>query len=157
VVYLLLLFINTVWKVDFRFWIWVLRPMSPVRFQAFIGYMIPFAICFIPQGILFAGFLRANNGKLSIGREMLVNAAVYVLGVVAILLWWYIPLFSGGVEPDPSFKSLYFVPFLLILPTLACLYTYFFRKTGRIYVGSFMVTVFVVWYLAALLAFSVIP
>jgi uncharacterized protein len=155
--YILLLFINTVWKVDFRFWIWALKPMSPARFQAFLGYLIPFAILFIPQGIIFAGFLRANNGKLSVGREILVNAAVYVAGVVALLLWYYIPIFSGQPSPDATFKSLFFVPFLLIMPLIACLYTYFFHKTGRVYVGIFFVTLFIVWYMAAFSSFSILP
>ena len=157
VVYLILLFTNSVWKVDFRFWIWALKPMSPARFQAFLGYLIPFAVLFIPQGILFAGFLRVNNGKVTIGREMLVNAAVYVAGTVALILWYYIPIFSGLPSPNPDFKSLFFVPFLLILPLVACLYTFFFRKTGRVYTGIFFVTIFVVWYMAAFSSFSFLP
>jgi uncharacterized protein len=158
-IYVILVFTSAVWKVDFRFWILALKPMSPLRFQAFLGYLIPFAIYFVPQGILFAGFLREKDGKVSLVREMVVNSIMLTLGVVIWLLLVYIPLFSG--QPAPFFSSgvqpIYFIPFVVLWPLVACLYTYFFRKTGRVYVGVFLVTLFIVWYNAAFASFSLMP
>jgi len=45
--------------------------------------------------------------------------------------------------------GIYYLPLLVLWPLISCLYTYFFRKTGRIYVGVFLVTAYIVWTLAA--------
>ncbi len=162
--YLILLFINSVFNVDFRAWVVALMPMNAVRFQAFLGYLIPFAIYFVPQGILFAGFLRVNEGKASVGKEMVVNAVMLTLGAIVWLLLMYIPLMAGGTQILASgplgptvagLGGIYYIPLVVLWPLVACLYTYFFRKTGRVYVGISLVTLFIVWYLAAFGVFAV--
>ena len=42
-----------------------------------------------------------------------------------------------------------YIALLALIPTVAALSTFFFRKTGHIYVGSFMCTIFITWYLVA--------
>jgi uncharacterized protein len=101
-IYVLFNVIKGAWHVDFRMWVVTLMPMSPARWDAFFGYLIPFAIFFVAQGIIFSGSLRWRKGK-------------------------------------------------------APLYTYYFRKTGRVFVGALMVTVFIVWSLAASGDFAVWP
>jgi uncharacterized membrane protein len=41
--YAILLVINSVWLMDFRAWVVALMPMSPVRVQAFLGYLVLFS------------------------------------------------------------------------------------------------------------------
>lgn len=165
-VYLLLAYINGVWKVDFRAWVVALMPMSASRFSAFLGYLIPFAIFYVPQGILLAGFLRVNEGKASLGREMVVNAIMMTLGAGIWLLLLYVPIMSGGAQIFTSsplgamavgMGGIYYIPLIVLWPLVACLYTYFFRKTGRVYTGIFLVTIFIVWYLSAFGVFAVAP
>ena len=164
--YLLLALIDAILKVDFRAWVVALMPMSPVRFIAFLGYLIPFAIYFIPQGILFAGFLRVKEGKANIGAEMIANALMLTLGVAVWLLILYVPLMAGGTAvlgsgpTGPTAAGLggiYYIPMLVLWPLVAFLYTYFFRKTGRVYTGIFLVTLFMVWYMAAFGVFAIAP
>ena len=164
--YLLLLVINSVWLVDFRAWVVALMPMSPVRFQAFLGYLIPFAVFFIPESVVFAGFLRASNGRASLAREMIINAVILTLGALVWILLAYIPLFARqGIifAPDPAgaaaagLGAIYYIPLLVLWPLVACLYTYYFRKTGHVYTGAFLVTLFVVWMLAAFGDFAITP
>ncbi len=160
--YLLLLFINSVFLVDFRAWVVSLMPMSPVRFQAFLGYLIPFAIFFIPEGIIFAAFIRPNQGHASLAREMVINAIVLTLGALVWVLLAYVPLFSGsqnifGPGAGGGLGAIYYLPLIVLWPLVACLYTYFFRKTGRVYTGVFLVTLFMVWTLAAFGDFGIVP
>ena len=163
-VYLLLAYINGILKVDFRAWVVALMPMSGPRWIAFFGYLVPFALFFIPQGILLAGFLRVNEGKASLRREMIVNAVMMTLGAGIWLLLLYVPLMMGGpsiLGAGPmgamaaGMAGIYYIPLIVLWPLVACLYTYFFRKTGRVYTGIFLVTIFIVWYLAAFGAFAV--
>ena len=164
--YVLLAFINGAWRVDFRGWVVALMPMSPDRFFAFLAYLIPFAIYFIPQSIVFAGFLRVKGGKAGMGFEMIVNAIMLTLGALVWILILYIPLMAGhasaiGIPPIgpmvAGMAGIYYIPLLVLWPLVTFLYTYFFRKTGRIYTGAFMVTLFMVWYLAAFGVFAVAP
>jgi hypothetical protein len=162
--YALLAYIDGVLRVDFRAWVVALMPMSLPRFWAFLGYLLPFAIYFVPQGILFAGFLRARGGKSSLGLEMAANALMLTVGVAVWLLIMYVPILQGGVTPfgtgplGPSAAGLgaiYYIPLIVLWPLVAFLYTYFFRKTGRAYAGIFLVTLYMVWYLAAFGDFAV--
>jgi hypothetical protein len=155
-VYILLKFVYSVWLIDFRFWVIALKPLSPTRFRAFWGYLIPFAIYFVPQAISFHGFLRVKEGKASVGREMVVNAVMLTLGVIVWLLIVYVPLFSGQPAPISSgVQPIYFIPFVVLWPFVACAMTYFFRKTGRVYVGAFLATIFITWFNAAFAQFSI--
>lgn len=164
-VYLILCFTNAVLKVDFRAWVVALMPMNSARFTAFLGYIIPFSIFYVPMGILFAGFIRPKEGKLSIGREMVINSIVLTLGAVVWLLLFYVPIMmgssliiagSGMLGPlAAGMGAIYYIPLVVLFPLVACIYTFFFRKTGRVYTGIALATLFIVWYLAAFGVFAV--
>jgi len=162
----ILLLINTIWMVDFRAWVVALMPMSPLRLQAFLGYLIPFAIFFIPESVIFAGFIRPRGGKVSLAREMVISSVVLTLGALVWILVAYIPLLAGqaiifgsdfGTAAAAGLGAIYYIPLLVVWPLVACLYTYYFRKTGHIYTGAFLATLFVVWMLAAFGDFAVSP
>ncbi|NLE15007.1 MAG: hypothetical protein GX626_03930 [Spirochaetales bacterium] len=164
-VYLILVFVDAVWKVDFRAWVVTLLPFTGKRFLAFLGYLVPFAIYFIPQGIVLSGFQRPKQGKLGLGKEMAINAVVMTLGAVVWLLILYVPLMFGRsiifgshplVQTAAGMGGIYYIPLLALWPLVACIYTYFFRKTGRVYVGIGISTLFIVWYLSAAGSFAVL-
>ncbi len=50
--------------------------------------------------------------------------------------------------------GIYYIPLLVLWPLVACIYTYFFRKTGRVYVGIALAILFMVWNLAAFRVFA---
>jgi hypothetical protein len=94
------------------------------------------------------GTLRLKNGNLSIVKETLVN--------IAILAPWYwvwairfgpfawlkhtgrLPSFAGQM-----YAFFWAVPITMII--IAAVSTYFFRKTGRIFVGAFINGLMVSW------------
>lgn len=165
-IYVILVFVSGVWHIDFRAWVVALQPMGLARWIAFVAYLIPFAFYFVAQGISFNGFLRWRKGTAPLWQEMLVNAIVMTLGALVWLLINYIPLMAGGNSPfagDPASATaaglggIYYIPLLVLWPLAACLWTYFFRKTGRTWVGSILVTVLIVWMLAASGDFAVWP
>jgi len=157
--YLLLQLIDTVWHVDWRAWVVVMAPLNPLRFKTFFAYLVPFAIYFVPQAILFASFLRVKAGKASVGREMVVNAVMLTLGAGVWLLFSYLPVLRGGAMwwTTQGIAAIYYIPFMVWWPLVACLFTFFFRKTGRVYVGMLLVTLLFTWINAAFGTFSVWP
>ncbi|MFA6507177.1 MAG: alpha/beta fold hydrolase [Treponemataceae bacterium] len=165
-VYLILAFVEAVWYTDFRVWIVSLMPMSAPRFRAFLGYLIPFLVPLAAQGVLLAGFLRVNEGKVSLGKEMVVNGVVLTAGALVWILLLYIPLMAGKeimLASGPlgataaGMGGIYYIPLLVFWPLAGSLYTYFFRKTGRVFIGVFLVTIFLVWHLTALGVFAYAP
>lgn len=155
--YLITLLMFDLFKVDFRFSFLALRVMDLDRFKAFLGYLIPFAFFYFAFGVMLHGFLRFKNGKASLAIEMLVNAAVWAVGIYVWDIFNYAPAFFGDGLPQNAFTVLRAFPLLFLWPTYALLSTYFFRKTGRVYVGAFLIAIFATWYMAANSSFAVLP
>lgn len=141
-------------KVDFRFWVLALKPMSFLRFQIFLGYLIPFTFFFLVLSTALHGQLRVNG---SVGREMVINAVMLALGFVILLLFQYIPFFGGGTlalaawgigggEPLLTIIAIQVVPLMIIIGLIS---TFFYHKTGKIYVGAFLNALFITWYIVA--------
>jgi pimeloyl-ACP methyl ester carboxylesterase len=139
-------------KVDFRLWVLALKPMSFMHFQIFLGYVIPFTFFFLTLSTVLHGQLRVNG---SVGREMLINAVMLCIGFIALIVYQYIPFFGGGTlalfafnagEPLRTIIAFQFVPLLIIVALIS---TFFYHKTGKIYVGAFINSLFVTWYIVA--------
>jgi small-conductance mechanosensitive channel len=85
------------------------------------------------------------------GKEMLINIVLMVLGFLVLLAIQYIPLISGGSLTYASESLLTCVIYQLIpiFVIVALVNTYFYRKTGHIYVGAFLIALLVTWSLTA--------
>ena len=158
--YLTLVFSAWLFTVDFRFWVFAVKPMSHIQFQIFLTYLIPFILFYIAVAVVLHGQLRpkSKGAELSLGKEMAVNWALLVVGFIVLLLIQYIPLIVGGklgytMSPDPigfvplwSIIAFQFLPFMTIV---ALLLTFFYRKTGHIYTGAFVSAMVVIWIIVA--------
>jgi hypothetical protein len=144
-------FVATSWlKVDFRFWVLTVKVTNLRHFIIMPVYVIPLALYFVPLAIALNGTLRPKNGQATVTREVLTNIGMLLIGVVALLAFYYVPLtFMNGPAGDQGLGTINFIALLALIPVLAALVTYFFRKTGHIYVGAFMCTFFISWYLVA--------
>ena len=72
-----------------------------------------------------------------------------------MLLYQYIPFFGGGTlgwysiatgEPLLTIVAFQLVPLMAII---ACVSTFFYHKTGKIYTGAFINALFITWYIVA--------
>ena len=151
--YLLLAISFWLYTIDFRIWVVALKVMDPLRFRLFLDYLIPFIFFFLILGTILHGELRLRrdgNAPVSMALSMLVNLLLLVLGFLILLAVQYIPVFAGGSltfgEPLLTIVAYQFVPLMIIVSLVS---TYFFRKTGHIYVGAFINAMFVSWYIVA--------
>lgn len=151
--YLLLAISDAVFKVDFRLWVVALKLMSPLQFQIFLAYLLPFTFFFLVSSTAINGQMRQTNADGSpvpLGRAMLVNAVLLSAGIVIMLLIQYIPLMGGGPLPlAEPLLTIVGIQFVVLLAIVGLISTYFFRKTGRIYVGAFICALFITWYIVA--------
>jgi pimeloyl-ACP methyl ester carboxylesterase len=160
--YLTVAFSAWMFTVDFRAWGISFKLMSPLRFQMFLGYLIPFVFFFIMLNTVLLGVLRRlkkDGGELSIGWEMLISVALMAIGWVGLLIAMYTPLVTGGtlLIPAEALFSIMAFQFLPIMVLAALVFTYFYRKTGHVYAGAFLTAILVVWIIVASQAINFAP
>ncbi|MCJ7743826.1 MAG: hypothetical protein MUO99_04610, partial [Dehalococcoidales bacterium] len=152
--YLTLAFSDWFFKTDFRFWVFAVKPMSVLHFRIFLCYLIPFTAFFVILAMVLHGQLRPTGGKgteMGRGLEMLINVVMLVIGFVVLLLVQYIPLLTGGTLAFPN-ESLFSIIAFQLLPLftiVALVNTFFYRKTGHIYVGAFLNAILITWIVVA--------
>jgi pimeloyl-ACP methyl ester carboxylesterase len=150
--YLMLFIITALLKVDFRIWVITLKTTDFRHFLVMFAYLIPLAIYFIPLSISLHGTMRPKSGKVSFAQEMIINVAIMLVGYLVLEAWYYIPLTFFGAPSNFGPGGLALINGLALfglVPAIALVSTYYFRKTGRIYAGAFINILFITWYLVA--------
>lgn len=146
-------FINT----DLRF-IWpFLRPFSGGRFLQFLLYL-PFFLLFFffNGGVRLFGQMRLKEHKSPVVTQLVwwVKIVLVMLGgLVLVALFEYVPFVLGfGTGWAVTGLTLFDGPFMsalvLIFPQFFVLFflaTYFYRKTGKVYLGSLITAIVVSW------------
>jgi len=145
---------DLVFKIDFRFWIVALKPMSAKQFLIFLIYLLPITAFFvIALHVLHRNFstMAAPRGAL-----YLTNILALALGFIVLLTLQYGTLWLTGKLfnplPDPGFVPLstivaiQFVPLLAIAAIIA---TFTWRRTGSSLPGALICGIVVTWYVVA--------
>lgn len=141
-------------NIDFRFWIFAIKPMSALQFRIFLCYLIPFTAFFVILALAMHGQLRPRGKKgreISRAAEMWINIGISLTGFVVLLLIQYIPLFMGRtlLFVNESLFSIIAFQLLPIFTIVALVNTYFYRKTGHIWAGAFLNGMLVTWIVVA--------
>jgi len=154
--YLTLVFSAWLFTVDFRFWLFNVKPMSLIQFRMFLSYLIPFIVYFVILGLVLNGQLRPTRKgmEMSLRSEMAINVALLVLGFLGLLAFQYIPFVMGhtlpiGATPNNILFTVLAFEIVPIMTIVALGYTYFYRKTGHIYIGAFLSAILVTWIIVA--------
>lgn len=147
--YVSLLLTDALFKTDYRFWVFAIKPMSPLQFQMAIPYFVLFAAYFIVASTFVNGILRRE--KLSFIQELGIALVLNVLGYVVLLLTQYVPLFAGGppANPNEALWTIIAYQFVPIMSIVALVTTVANRITGRIWVGAFIVSMLIAWIVVA--------
>jgi dienelactone hydrolase len=157
-IYLIVNSCYALFNIDFRFWIFAIKPITVARLPYIFGYLILFLISF---GILnmvsvsFAGLSKDCDSKLGIFKQYLIGWLIGAGGFTIIVLIYYIglavnhypPFFYGfGPFPNGHPNSLVFsMKLITVVPQFtfaSIMNTAFYRKTKSIYVGSFVAALF---------------
>lgn len=136
-------------KIDFRFWVLALKPMSPLQFGIFLRYLLPFAAFFLISSITLHAEFRLPKAKA--GVRYLANMGIMAGGFLVFLLLEYIPLFANGMllSPDQPLNTIVAIQFLPLMIVASIISTWFYEKTGRVYAGAFINGLLVTWYIVA--------
>jgi pimeloyl-ACP methyl ester carboxylesterase len=136
-------------QTDFRFWVFAVKLMSPLHLRIALSYIVPFTVFFLVTATVLHGRLR--RGGASARRETLTNMALLAGGFVALLLYQYVPLFLFGALADDgeALWTIIAIQFLPLMAIVGVVSTWFFRRTGHIWVGAFLSAILVTWIVVA--------
>lgn len=144
--------------VEFRYMWSFFRVLSPTRFLQFLLYLIPIYIFFKYNAGLFL-FGQARIGETGSEGKTILKQWIYgsynmLSALIVLWILEYIPMFLFGTPPLLG-GLLYFwligIFLMSIIPQFLVIYllmTIFYRKTGRIYLGSFIGAMITTWVLA---------
>ncbi len=137
-----------VFTTDFRFWVFAVKPMSPLHLRMALVYLLPFVLFFGAYGAVISGQLRRDGSTTG---TVLRAVALSTLGFAALIAWQYTPLFMGGTlaSPTESLWSIIAFQFLPIMTIVGAVTAYFHERTGHIYLGAFLSAMLVTWIVVA--------
>jgi hypothetical protein len=151
---------GALFRLDFRF-IWpFFKTFTPARLGQFFVYLPFYAAFFtVNAGARLYGQLRLPERKGPMATQCAwwgYSVLVMLGGVFLVVLIEYIPFFLGmGPGVDLFFSSLFGGPFMsvmiLLIPQFAFFFflsTWFYRRSGRVWTGSFVIAILASWVLA---------
>ncbi|MGD8455216.1 MAG: alpha/beta fold hydrolase [Anaerolineales bacterium] len=151
--YLLVAIIYNVLQVDLRMWNEGLRLMTLHKVGDVLKYVIPFMLGYIVFAANLHGLLRPKDGSASLGREMLTNILILAPWYYLWAIWWgpfsYLKTHPGGPPFAQGFMQHWFWALPPVMLAWTVISTYFYRKTGKVYVGAFVNALFVCWVILA--------
>lgn len=132
-----------------------LKPFTPDRFVKFWFYLWPLlAFSLINGGVFLFGQIRQKEESSEIKTCVvwwLKTCYAMLMGLVAVILIQYVPMWFGGspilngVSWGSPMMEIQLMSFIPIAALLFFLSIYFFRKTGKIYLGAFLFTAIAIW------------
>lgn len=147
--YLSLVLVDAVFKVDYRFWVLGLKPLSAARALIAVPYVLLWSAFFLVA-------LRALNANLAVRGEGLVSQVVWAkaamaLGFLVLVVVEYAVLLSTGFlatpkEPLNTIVAIQFVPLLGVVGIIAA-YTY--RRTNSYVPGALICALLIAWYVTS--------
>jgi uncharacterized protein len=131
------------------------------RFAMFLIYLIPALVFFLVNGGIFMfGQARQKEASSPAKTQVIWWLKVVYAGLLGLFLVWGIqylpwmlfgtgPLLPGTIDKNwaiwPLMLWVYIPEFIVLLFML----TWFYRRTGRIYLGALMVSSLAMWFMAA--------
>lgn len=148
---------------EFRFaWPYMRQFSSPARVGYFFIYLIPALLFFLVNGGIFLFGQARLKEEASPARTQwiwwLKNIFVMVLGLFLVWAFQYLPWMVFGAGPGfeniglAQYSGMWPLMLFVYIPEFIILFffaTWFFRRTGRVYLGALMIASIAVWFLAA--------
>lgn len=136
-------------NIDVRIWNSSFRVLNPVRIGRLFVYLVPFILSYLVLGANMHGTLRPKGGNISMVKEILINVALLApwYWIWAIWLGPFAYLKSTHSTAIAGFLFAFFWAVPVTMTIIATISTYFFRKTGKVYVGAFINGLLVSWFL----------
>ncbi len=159
--YLLVFFSQRLLGIEFRLLWPFMREFSATRFGYFWIYLIPAVAFFLLNGGIFLfGQNRLNESDSAAKTQIrwwLMNCLAGIAGLVVIWMIQYLTYFAG-IAPGfeliglPIFGEMIPLMLFVYVPEFIILFfflTWFFRRTGKVYLGALVIAALAIWFQVA--------
>jgi dienelactone hydrolase len=160
----------SLFNIDFRVWLFAMKPMTAGRIGYIGGYLIMYLIvlgALNTASISFAGISGEATGRWSVAKQYALGWAIGTAGYLILLLVYYVglnsfhypPLFIGyppftGGHPNSLVFSMKLTTAVPVFTFASIMNTAFYRKTRNIYVSTFAAALLLAMITAAGNAFT---
>jgi hypothetical protein len=146
--YLALLIADALFKVDFRFWVVALRPMSPGQFLAFLAYLVPFTAFTLVAFRGLGALMVRGEGAAS---HYLTSIIALTVGFLVLTGAQYGALFATGRLPlaFEALNAIVSIQFIPLLAVLGLISAFTWRRTNSYLPGGLIAGLFVTWYIVS--------
>jgi hypothetical protein len=147
--YLSLVVVQSLWQVDYRFWVLGLKPLDGRHAAMALPYFVLWAVFFL----IAVRALCANLGLK--GEGFLVHHGAWklamCLGFVLLLLWQYGTLFATGLLATPAepLNTIIAIQFVPLLATVGAIAAFTYRRTNSYVPGALICAALLAWYVTA--------
>ena len=147
--YLVLLLVDGLFKVDFRFWFVGLKLLNLTQFQSALIYLIPLGIFSVLTSRTLHLTLSVKGDKPWVVYAS--NAFLLMGGFALLLVLQYGNLFINGqlLTPTEPLNTILMIQFVPILLTVSLVSTFAYRRTAKYLPGALINALFLAWYLTA--------
>jgi pimeloyl-ACP methyl ester carboxylesterase len=149
VAYLSLVLVDALFKVDYRFWVLGLKPLSAARALELPAYLVLWTLFFLVA-------LRSLAANIAVRGEGFIAAigwakVAMAMGFLVLVVWEYATLFATGFlgtpkEPLNVIIAIQFVPLLGVIGVVGG-FTY--RRTNSYVPGALICALLISWYVTS--------
>jgi dienelactone hydrolase len=147
--YLSLLIVDALFKVDYRFWIVGLKPLSFARAAHLPAYFLLWSVFFLIT-------LRGLAAHIAIRGERLIWAWTWAKlamagGFFVFVAWQYGTLFATGflATPDEPLNTIIAIQFVPLLAIIGVIGAFTYRRTNSYVPGALICALLISWYVTA--------
>jgi pimeloyl-ACP methyl ester carboxylesterase len=141
--YILLCVVNFFFIVDFRSILIGFMPLTLAKFQAMCSYFLFFAVFALCNALALNASYRFEKGGYL--KTALFSILANVGGMLVLVIYGYGGMRILGylpfVQTGWSLRIIQSLSFLVFLPLAGLINTYFYKKTGAIYMGAVITAV----------------
>jgi len=147
--YFALILVDAVFKVDFRFWVLGLKPLTPTRAVYAAIYLVPWTIYFlVALKVLSASLTVKGEGAVI---QYAVAAAAMCGGFVVLLAAEYGWMLLTGrlLTPSEPLSVIIAIQFVPLLGAIGLISAFTWRRTNSHMPGAFICALLVSWYISS--------
>lgn len=136
--YVILFFSDLVFNTDYRIWMIAMRVFTVDKILYAIAYFPAFALFYLVNSMLVNGGNRVEGRPT--WRLFLISFVGNILGIVVLIFIQYFGIIVNGTFAFNSMRIVNLFPLVVLIPAGTVITHFFYKLTGRIYAGSFTVS-----------------
>jgi len=135
--YVILFASDLIFNVDYRIWVIDMRVFNVEKIPAAIAYFPAFALFYLINSLLVNGANRVEG--MPDWLVTVISCISNVGGMLVLIFLQYHSIIVDGITKYNPMRVVNLFPLLFLIPVGTIIGRLFFKKTGKIYVGSFAV------------------